>query len=277
MGTISFGSKAALVFAPELGFQSLQTKTHLAVSGAKTAVTATTGEQVRLEPSAVPLTTSAAARGDAHSGDEPLPQRNSDAETDAAEPSKAAVVSAPEAPEAIVAPAPASSTPAGVNVVNLSDLADHLVNQAQTLKPARAAANPPLGATPIKELQLNLEPAHLGAVAVTLKLTNGKLSVDVGVANSTTLAAVEGQRETIVSKLQSVSQPLESFVVHQQAPGDANRYQASSDSASTGSLENASGNDSSSQDARERAPRQPRTPPQTVTPPRNSLRADLVV
>jgi hypothetical protein len=115
-------------------------------------------------------------------------------------------------------------------------------------------------------------------VAVTLKMTQGKLSVDVGVANPNALAEVEGQRDTIVSKLQAGAQPLESFVVHQQTFSEAPIAPTSSNPQQTGSSGNASGNDSFSPDARDRAPRQPRTPATpNVAPPRNPQRADWVV
>ena len=312
-GGIAYATKATLSFAPELNLQSLQSKTYLAVSGAASAAIA--GSQ-GLKPSAAVASTprpqpsaqregstsrkstavaatstmaNAQTPSSAVTDVAPIPQgasrrdpsasQASGRETIGAASPEAETTSPSAATASALAPVATGSSKFAPASVSLDDLGDRLSSEAQTLTQPTSASNPSVASAPIKQLELNLEPAHLGAVAVTLKLTNGKLSVDVGVANSHTLAEVEGQRDAIVSKLQAGAQPLESFVVHQQVFSDASANHTSAHSSQTASFDNASGDRAASQEPRDKASRQPRTPPPPANgaSTRGSLRSDLVV
>jgi len=321
LGPIAYAQTTAPAFAPELGFQSLQAKTNPAVSNIENAAPAVLQGQTQVQVAVEAAVTNAAPRAQASPRNETAVSRKAAASADlpaqtfaeaavsplavtASAPPRAqanpqyqqsssrnsgheevgplgpqaGAVKTPAPSPAVTVAVPASPTSASGNIVNLSDLGDQLVNAAQSLGPPDVATHAPLAAGPLKQLQLNLAPAHLGAVAVTLKMTNGKLSVDVGVANPNALAEVESQRDSIVAKLQVGAQPLESFVVHQQNFSQAPPAQTSSNATQNGSFGSASGNDKSSQDAQGRAPGQPRThTTPSVAPARNSQRSDLVV
>ena len=63
---------------------------------------------------------------------------------------------------------------------------------------------------------ISLEPENLGKMSLRLRLTNGKLSVSIGVANQQTLAALEGESGAIASRLAGGQQSLELLTIHAQ-------------------------------------------------------------
>jgi flagellar hook-length control protein FliK len=69
----------------------------------------------------------------------------------------------------------------------------------------------------VKELAIELDPADLGAVSLKMRLTNGKLSVVIGVSNSSTLAAIENERGAIALKLGANQQPLQDLIIRSQS------------------------------------------------------------
>ena len=93
----------------------------------------------------------------------------------------------------------------------IADAAEELDAAARSASgPAPASAS---NAAPIKELQINLAPAELGSLQVTMRLANGKLTVVVEVAKTSTLQAIAGDRDAIAARLGTASAPLESLVV----------------------------------------------------------------
>jgi flagellar hook-length control protein FliK len=91
----------------------------------------------------------------------------------------------------------------------------------------------------VKELEISLDPANLGAVSVKMRLANGKLSIVIGVSNSSTLAAIENERGAIAARLGSSEQPLENLAIVSREPSN----ETSQDFAQTTS----GGNDASDQ------------------------------
>jgi chemotaxis protein MotD len=91
----------------------------------------------------------------------------------------------------------------------------------------------------VKELEISLDPANLGAVSVKMRLANGKLSIVIGVSNSSTLAAIENERGAIAARLGSTEHPLENLVIVSREPSN----ETSQDFAQTTS----GGNDASDQ------------------------------
>ena len=107
----------------------------------------------------------------------------------------------------------------------VSGLADFIAGEAESMSASpsadgssgAAAATPQTpGASKVKELVISLEPENLGKMSLRLRLTNGKLSVSIGVANQQTLAALEGESGAIASRLAGGQQSLESLTIHAQ-------------------------------------------------------------
>jgi hypothetical protein len=118
------------------------------------------------------------------------------------------------------------STSAPAFTVALADLPNFIADQAGSLSasaaspdaaPAtNAAANPsPKAAEVVKELQISLDPADLGAMTLKLRLAGGKLSVTISVANPQTLAAIKDDSALIAQRLGS-DQALDDLVIQQQ-------------------------------------------------------------
>ena len=108
----------------------------------------------------------------------------------------------------------------------VSGLADFIAGEAEfdvgaaasaDASSGAAAATPQTpGATKVKELVISLDPENLGKMSLRLRLTNGKLSVSIGVANQQTLAALESESGAIASRLAGGQQSLESLTIHAQ-------------------------------------------------------------
>jgi hypothetical protein len=152
--------------------------------------------------------------------------------------------STPIPPAAAIAVAGPGIDPSssGLASIPLSQLADFVADQASALSspsspsaPAASAAAPQA----VKELEISLDPANLGAVSVKMRLANGKLSIVIGVSNSSTLAAIENERGAIAARRGSTEQPLENLVIVSREPSN----QTSQDFAQTTS----GGNDASDQ------------------------------
>ena len=85
----------------------------------------------------------------------------------------------------------------------IADAADALSAAAQSESGSTAASAST--AQPIKELQINLAPAELGSLQVTMRLADGKLSIVVEVAKTSTLQAIAGDRDAIAARLGTAS------------------------------------------------------------------------
>ena len=95
----------------------------------------------------------------------------------------------------------------------VAEAADALSAAANS--PNSVAAVGAAAAQPVKVLQLDLQPAGLGSVQVTMRLADGKLSVVVGVAKPATLKAIESEGDAISTRLAAGGSTLDSFVVMQ--------------------------------------------------------------
>jgi chemotaxis protein MotD len=93
-----------------------------------------------------------------------------------------------------------------------------------------------VGASPVKELDVQLNPADLGSLTVKMRLSNGNLAVVIEAAKSSTARLIESERDAIVERLTSVDQPVASVVV-----------QASDSVPTQGENSNASGSATSQQ------------------------------
>ncbi len=94
----------------------------------------------------------------------------------------------------------------GAGPIAVSQLAERLASAGERhgarrrlVQPASAAGAGTAQA--VKELQIDLDPADLGAVSVTMRLAEGKLSIVMEVATPSTLKAIEGERDAIADRL----------------------------------------------------------------------------
>jgi chemotaxis protein MotD len=229
---------------PSLGLQSQQSRTHLAMTNAlpvrASAARATAATSAPVGASAAATQTSSqptVQQGDGAPAQQraaPTPISPIDADASASTPSSVAEI-------AVAGPGfdPNSS---GLASIPLSQLADFVADQASSLtSPNSPSAPSPSAAAPqaVKELEISLDPANLGAVSVKMRLANGKLSIVIGVSNSSTLAAIENERSAIAARLGSTEQPLENLAIVSREPSN----ETSQDFAQT----NSGGNDASDQ------------------------------
>ncbi len=125
----------------------------------------------------------------------------------------------------------------------VADQSSAFIAQATAAPAPRVTAASAPGA--VKELEIALDPADLGAVTLKMRLANGKLSVEIGVCNPSTLTAIAHERDAIADRLSSSAQPLENLVIRSEPAAsitsgsdDANRF---SGSGQTGANANSSG------------------------------------
>jgi flagellar hook-length control protein FliK len=95
----------------------------------------------------------------------------------------------------------------------LASQATGLVSQAAASASARAGSASVAGSQPVKELEIRLDPADLGAMSVKMRLSDGKLSVVMEVSKPSTLKAVESDRDSIAQRLGLSVQSLESLII----------------------------------------------------------------
>jgi flagellar hook-length control protein FliK len=101
---------------------------------------------------------------------------------------------------------------------------------------ASAPAAQALAAPPVKEIDVDLSPAGLEDVSMTMRLAGDRLSVVIHAASSQTAGSIEGARDAIADRLAAIGQPLDSLIVRQtgaNTDANANGYGASSDEGST--------------------------------------------
>jgi chemotaxis protein MotD len=198
---------------PSLRLQSLQPRTHLAVANAIPARASAEERRLTAMPNATPTTHAASEQTMGERGSFPSSP-------------------APPRPdrEAAAAPGVSAASPALASLgldpgasafapVSLDQLPDFVADQASSL--TSRAASTPAGAAPtapqaVKELEIALDPADLGAVSLKMRLSNGKLSIVIGVASATTLSAIESERGAIVDRLGSRQHPLEDLIIRPQ-------------------------------------------------------------
>jgi flagellar hook-length control protein FliK len=104
----------------------------------------------------------------------------------------------------------------------------------------------------VKELEISLDPAKLGALSVKMRLAKGKLSIAIGVSSSKTLAAIEGEGDAIIARLGSTQHPLENLDIMPREPSNessqdlAQTASAGNDASDPGNPRQAKSNDNSS-------------------------------
>ena len=246
---------------PSLGLQSLQSRTHLAMTNALPVRTSGSERRATASASAPAISTAAssptwaattAQPGDGESAREhAAPAPISPVEADATG-STAPISTASSL--GVVGPGvdPSSS---GLASIPLSSLADFVADQASSLtSPSSPSAPTPSAPAPqaVKELEISLDPANLGALSVKMRLANGKLSIAIGVSSSSTLAAIESERDAIIARLGSTEHPLENLVIMSREPSNessqdlAQTASGGNDASDPGNPRQAKSNDSSS-------------------------------
>jgi chemotaxis protein MotD len=121
----------------------------------------------------------------------------------------------------------------GVAPIACDQLAARLATEANALTSQTASSNStpavvPASADAVKELQIDLAPASLGAVSVKMRLAQGQLSVVMEVAKPSTLKAIESERGAIADRLGTNAQSVEILMAK---PDAANQTSAESDHA----------------------------------------------
>jgi hypothetical protein len=226
------GARASLAGAQALTGPASQATANPASAPKRAA--ATTGAPAlapKSDPAApAPISAGGGGRSGAASDKPPGSPGDNSAPAGASGPAAASVVNA-----AVVPPLTGSITLAQLPDA-VAEAAGELSAAADTIDAADAAGP---SAQPVKELQLELLPAGLGSVQVTMRLTDGKLSLVVGVAKASTLKAVEGERDAIAARLGAGGSTLDSFVVTQINTTSASAAD-SPEGATSGSQDNAS-------------------------------------
>jgi hypothetical protein len=174
--------RSLLASDPTLGLQSLQSRTHLAVANA------------------IPIRASAAA----------VPASSKGAETSADE----------AAPPLVAAPPSPAPDAGGSASVSLPGLPRFVADQATEFAPPSTSAPAPAAPkapTAVKELEIAMDPADLGAVTLKMRLANGKLSVTIAAAKPSTLATIEGQRSAIADRLSASQLAPEDLIIQSRA------------------------------------------------------------
>jgi len=231
---------------PSLGLQSLQSRTHLAMTNALPVRTSGSERRATASTGAPTISTAATsptrAATTAQPGDgEPARERAAPAPISPVE-EDATGSTAPISPASSLGVAGPGVDPSssGLASIPLSSLADFVADQASSLTSPRPTSAPtPITPAPqaVKELEISLDPANLGALSVKMRLANGKLSIVIGVSSSSTLSAIESERDAITARLGSTQQPLENLVIMSREPSN----ESSQDFAQTAS----GGNDAS--------------------------------
>ncbi len=189
---------------------AVQTRTHLTVQDSRLFQAASPRTQAALDASsAASSSTNAPTKSAATVAAPPAAEAPALTDADAA-PSREAssTVTTLSFATGVGAAAPDMASAPSLTV---AELPDRLASEAASLDTQPAARGP------VKELQFQLDPADLGTIYVKLRLTTGRLSVDIGVSNPGALAEIENQRDAMTSKLEFSTQPLESLVIHPQA------------------------------------------------------------
>jgi len=156
---------------------------------------------------------------------------------------------APSFPAASTAASPtawSTDVPVVVSVpVSLDQLPDVIADAADELTAAAngtsGAGSPASAAQPIKELQIDLAPAELGSLRVTMRLADGKLSVVVAADRPSTLKAIESDRDAIVARLGAAASSLDSLVVQPMRAGAADGAESTGDSQTSNQDRSANG------------------------------------
>jgi len=83
----------------------------------------------------------------------------------------------------------------------------------QSSASAATASGAATRTAPIKELDVQLNPASLGNLTIEMRLSEGKLAITIKAAKSDTLKLIDGERGSISDKLASLNFTVESVTV----------------------------------------------------------------
>jgi flagellar hook-length control protein FliK len=116
----------------------------------------------------------------------------------------------------------------------IASAAGELASQGSNVASSGATANSADAArmAPVKELDVQLNPASLGALTIQMRLNNGNLSVTIKADKSDTLKLIENERSSITDKLQSLNFSVDSLTV--KASDAVASGSASADASNTG-------------------------------------------
>ncbi|MGD0641386.1 MAG: flagellar hook-length control protein FliK [Roseiarcus sp.] len=160
----------------------------------------------------------------------------------------------PSAVNAGISPAVAVIGP-----IACDQLADSLAAEASTLSsqatPSGATSAAGVGkAQAVKELQIQLNPADLGAVSVKMRIAGGQLSVVMEVAKSSTLQSIESERDAIANRLGLSAQSLEILMSKPTATNQTNGESTHASDQGSGSQENAQSDSNRASQGNEQQP-----------------------
>jgi chemotaxis protein MotD len=110
----------------------------------------------------------------------------------------------------------------GMPSIGLGQLADVIASAAQSLSPQdndatqsvkTSGTTSPASLAPVKELDVQLHPASLGALSIEMRLSNGNLTVTIKADKADTLKLIDSERSSISDKLKSLNFSVESLNV----------------------------------------------------------------
>jgi hypothetical protein len=111
-------------------------------------------------------------------------------------------------------PTPAATSAIGTSSIDVDQLADVIADHARALASQGASGTTAaVGANPVKELDVRLNPADLGSLTVKMRIADGNLAIVIEAEKSSTAKLIDGERSAIVERLASVDQPLASVVI----------------------------------------------------------------
>jgi flagellar hook-length control protein FliK len=114
-------------------------------------------------------------------------------------------------------------SPGAVPTIGLAQLGDVIATAAQSLGTQDDGLTPAAmtttaganlaSASPVKELDVQLNPASLGALSIEMRLSQGNLSVTIKADKSDTVKLIENERSSISEKLKSLNFSVETLSV----------------------------------------------------------------
>jgi Flagellar hook-length control protein FliK len=109
---------------------------------------------------------------------------------------------------------------AGASPANLSAEAGAPAARAAPAAARAATVSPAAG--PVREIDLNLAPAGLEDVSMTMRLAGDRINVVIRAASGQTASAIESARDVIAERLAAIGQPLGALVIQQTGATDGN-------------------------------------------------------
>lgn len=143
----------------------------------------------------------------------------------------------------------AASTSSGFSIgalpaTSIGQLADVVASAVEDLAAQAGQSTPASGAAidaaaartaPVKELDVQLNPASLGALSIQMRLSNGNLSVAIKADKADTVKLIENETSSISDKLKSLNFSLNSLTVKASDPAASS---GATDASNTGTSAN---------------------------------------